>query len=48
MCRHWKNGLRVYNGKPIVNSTNGEQEKLDAILPLCKKVRCGHRGPCHR
>ena len=30
-------GLRVYNGKPIVNSTNGEQEKLDAILPLCKK-----------
>ena len=32
-----ENGLRVYNGKPIVNSTNGEQEKLDAILPLCKK-----------
>ena len=25
-----ENGLRVYNGKPIVNSTNGEQEKLDA------------------
>ena len=30
-------GLRVYNGKPIVNSTNGEPEKLRAILPLCKK-----------
>ena len=30
-------GLRVYNGKPIVNSTNGELEKLAAILPLCKK-----------
>ena len=30
-------GLRVYNGKPIVNSTNGEPEKLKAILPLCKK-----------
>ncbi|RGC20352.1 homocysteine methyltransferase [Faecalibacterium prausnitzii] len=30
-------GLRVYNGKPIVNSTNGEPEKLTAILPLCKK-----------
>jgi len=30
-------GLRVYNGKPIVNSTNGEPEKLAAILPLCKK-----------
>ena len=26
-------GLRVYNGKPIVNSTNGEPEKLAAILP---------------
>ena len=30
-------GLRVYNGKPIVNSTTGEPEKLAAILPLCKK-----------
>ncbi|MDU8564479.1 homocysteine methyltransferase [Faecalibacterium prausnitzii] len=30
-------GLRVYNGKPIVNSTNGEPEKLATILPLCKK-----------
>lgn len=30
-------GLRVYNGKPIVNSTNGKPEKLAAILPLCKK-----------
>ena len=30
-------GLRVYNGKPIVNSVNGEKEVLDRILPLCKK-----------
>ena len=30
-------GLRVYNGKPIVNSVNGEEEKLNTILPLCKK-----------
>ena len=29
--------LRVYNGKPIVNSVNGEQKTLDAVLPLCKK-----------
>ena len=29
--------LRLYNGKPIVNSVNGEQKTLDAILPLCKK-----------
>lgn len=30
-------GLRVYNGKPIVNSVNGEPETLARILPLCKK-----------
>lgn len=29
--------LRVYNGKAIVNSVNGEDEKLDEILPLVKK-----------
>ena len=29
--------LRIYNGKPIVNSVNGEKEVLDRILPLCKK-----------
>ena len=29
--------LRIYNGKPIVNSVNGEQETLDKILPLCQK-----------
>ena len=30
-------GLRVYNGKPIVNSVNGNEETLDAVLPLVKK-----------
>lgn len=30
-------GLRIYNGKPIVNSVNGEQKVLDTILPLVKK-----------
>ncbi|MDD4715155.1 MAG: homocysteine S-methyltransferase family protein [Oscillospiraceae bacterium] len=30
-------GLRVYNGKPIVNSVNGEEEALRQILPLVKK-----------
>ena len=30
-------GLRVYNGKPIVNSVNGEIEVLERVLPLCKK-----------
>ena len=30
-------GLRIYNGKPIVNSVNGETEVLERVLPLCKK-----------
>ncbi|MFI3171588.1 MAG: homocysteine S-methyltransferase family protein [Eubacteriales bacterium] len=30
-------GLRVYNGKPILNSVNGEADKLNQILPLAKK-----------
>jgi methanogenic corrinoid protein MtbC1/uroporphyrinogen-III decarboxylase len=29
-------GLEVYRGKALVNSVNGEQEKLDRILPLVK------------
>lgn len=30
-------GLRAYNGKPIVNSVNGDIECLEEILPLVKK-----------
>ncbi len=30
-------GLRVYNGKAIVNSVNGEEKSLKEILPLVKK-----------
>ena len=29
--------LRVYNGKPIVNSVNGEENSLSTVLPLVKK-----------
>lgn len=29
--------LRVYNGKAIVNSVNGEEKSLSAILPIVKK-----------
>ncbi len=29
--------LRIYNGKAIVNSVNGEDNVLDAILPVVKK-----------
>lgn len=29
--------LRVYGGKPIVNSVNGEEKSLETVLPLVKK-----------
>ena len=30
-------GLAVYKGKPLVNSVTGEDERLEAVLPLVKK-----------
>lgn len=32
-----ESGLRVYNGKAIVNSVNGEEKVLNSILPIVKK-----------
>ncbi len=32
-----ENALRVYNGKPLVNSVNGKEEIMRAIFPLAKK-----------
>ena len=29
--------LRVYNGKPMVNSVNGKEEVMNAVFPLVKK-----------
>lgn len=29
--------LRVYNGKPIINSVNGEEKSLQTVLPLVKR-----------
>ena len=29
--------MRIYNGKPLVNSVNGKQESMDSVLPLVKK-----------
>lgn len=29
--------LRIYNGKPIINSVNGEEKSLSTVLPLVKK-----------
>ena len=39
-------GLRACNGKPIVNSVNGNREVLEAILPLCKKYGAAVVGLC--
>ncbi|MGO5086627.1 homocysteine S-methyltransferase family protein [Oscillospiraceae bacterium LCP25S3_F9] len=32
-----ESALRVYSGKPIVNSVNGEEKSLETVLPLVKK-----------
>lgn len=29
--------MRIYNGKPMVNSVNGRQESMDAVFPLIRK-----------
>lgn len=29
--------MRIYNGKPMVNSVNGKQEAMDAVFPLIQK-----------
>lgn len=31
--------LRIYNGKPLINSVNGKKESMEKIFPLAKK--CG-------
>ena len=38
--------LRVYNGKPIVNSVNGEEKSLATVLPLVKKYGAAVVGLC--
>lgn len=32
-----ESGLAVYEGKPLVNSVTGEEERLETVLPLVKK-----------
>ncbi len=29
--------MRIYNGKPMINSVNGKKESMDSIFPLVKK-----------
>lgn len=35
-----ESGLAVYQGKPLLNSVTGEDERLEAVLPLVAKYRC--------
>ncbi len=30
-------GLRLYNGRPLVNSVNGSEQSMNAVLPLVKR-----------
>ena len=39
-------GLRVCNGKAIVNSVNGKRAVLESVLPLCKKYGAAVVGLC--
>ena len=32
-----ESAMRIYNGKPLVNSVSGEQESMDRVFPLVKK-----------
>ncbi|MDD2981308.1 MAG: homocysteine S-methyltransferase family protein, partial [Hespellia sp.] len=32
-----ESAMRIYNGKPMINSVNGKQESMDAVFPLVKK-----------
>lgn len=32
-----EDAMRYYNGKPLVNSVNGEDESMEAVFPLVKK-----------
>ncbi len=32
-----ENAMRIYNGKPLVNSVNGEEESMRSVFPLVKK-----------
>ena len=35
--RALERALRIYNGKPLINSVNGKKESMDAVFPLAAK-----------
>ena len=38
--------LRLYNGKPLLNSVNGKQESMENVFPLAKKYGAAVVGLC--
>jgi 5-methyltetrahydrofolate--homocysteine methyltransferase len=38
--------LEIYDGKALINSTNGEEKSLEAILPLVKEFKTAVIGLC--
>lgn len=36
-CEAMEAAMRIYNGKPMVNSVNGKKECMDEVFPLIKK-----------
>ena len=38
--------LRLYNGKPLLNSVNGKPESMDKVFPLAKKYGAAVVGLC--
>ena len=46
---HYKameNALRLYNGKPLLNSVNGKPESMEQVFPLAKKYGAAVVGLC--
>jgi 5-methyltetrahydrofolate--homocysteine methyltransferase len=39
-----ESGLAAYQGKPLLNSVTGEDERLDAVLPLAAQYKCAVIG----
>ncbi len=37
-------GLEAYEGRPLLNSVTGEEERLESVLPLVKKYNCAVVG----
>jgi len=39
-----ESGLAAYQGKPLLNSVTGEEERLEAVLPMVRKYGCAVVG----